>query len=121
MDNTHKSKDYMELMDEFFTQTDNINDNSTNNEIVELLEKNKSLIFEISSLTMETTLFKNAKVQYEEFKLEMFNKRDSTEQIIFAYGQLLDRIASSPTFLHMRGAIILIMPLLADSLRLNTK
>lgn len=119
--NNIKNKDYMELMDEFFTQTENLCDNPTNKQIVELLVKNKSLIYEISELTIETKLFKNAKEQYEEFKLEMFNKRDGDEQIIFAYGQLLDRIANSPTSLHMRGAIVLLMPLLADSLNLNSK
>ena len=64
-------------------------------------------------LQILTRLFENAKVQYEEFKTDMFKKREGEEQIIFAYTQLLGKIAAAPTSFHMRGAIILIMPLLS--------
>ena len=46
----------------------------------------------------------------------MLEKKEDEKQIIFAYGQLLEKIANAPTYLHMRSAIVLLMPLFADSL-----
>lgn len=114
--NIEMNKSYMELMDDFFNATEEITDELSNTQIVDILIKNRTIIDNIAILTKKTKLFENAKVQYEEFKTDMFKKREGEEQIIFAYTQLLGKIAAAPTSFHMRGAIILIMPLLSDSL-----
>ena len=116
MSNSETNKSYMELMDDFFNATEAINDEFSNTQIVDILIQNRTIIDNIAILTKKTKLFANAHVQYEKFKTEMFEKRVGEEQIIFAYTQLLGKIAAAPTSFHMRGAIILIMPLLSDSL-----
>jgi len=115
--NTSTQKNYMDLMDEFFFETSKLKSNATNQEVVELLQENKSLIDEIASLAKATELFWLSKHKYEEFKKEMFENREKgMERIVFAYGQLLGKIAHAPSSIHMKSAIILIMPLLADAL-----
>lgn len=114
--NIEMNKSYMELMDDFFNATEEITDELSNTQIVDILIKNRTIIDNIAILTKKTKLFANAHVQYEKFKTEMFEKRVGEEQIIFAYTQLLGKIAKAPTSFHMRGAIILLMPLLSDSL-----
>jgi len=107
----------MDLMDEFFFETSKLKSNATNQEVVELLQENKSLIDEIAALAKATELFWLSKHKYEAFKKDMFESREEgIERIIFAYGQLLGKIAHAPSSIHMKSAIILIMPLLADAL-----
>lgn len=117
--NKQEKPNYMDLMDVFFTNTEKITENSTNTQIVEVLQESKALIEEIATLTKGTPLFIKAQDQYEDFKTDMFQKREGEEQIIFAYTQLIGKIAVAPTFLHMRSSIVLLMPLLADSLKLG--
>lgn len=106
-------------MDAFFTNTEKITENSTNTQIVNVLQENKTLIEEIATLTKETPLFIKAQEQYEDFKNDIFQKREGEEQIIFAYTQLMGKMAVAPTSFHFRSAIVLLMPLLADSLKLG--
>lgn len=112
---THKN--YMDLMDDFFFETSKLKSNATNQEVVELLQENKSLINEIAALSKTTELFWLSKHKYEQFKKDMFNNWEmGMERIIFAYQQLLKRISQSPSNIHMRSAIVVAMPLLADAL-----
>lgn len=112
---THKN--YMDLIDEFFFETSKLKSNATNQEVVELLQENKSLIDEIAALAKATELFWLSKHKYEQFKKEMFINYDKgMERAIFAYQQLLKKISQSPSNIHMRSAIVVAMPLLADAL-----
>ncbi|MBW6487529.1 hypothetical protein [Sulfurimonas sp.] len=114
---TSTQKNYMDLMDEFFFETSKLKSNATNQEVVELLQENKLLINEIAALAKATELFWLSKHKYEEFKKEMFENREKgMERIVFAYQQLLKRITRSLSNIHMRGAIVIAMPLLADAL-----
>lgn len=107
----------MDLMDEFFFETSKLKSNATNQEVVELLQENKSLINEIASLAKATELFWLSKHKYEAFRKDMFENREiGIERITFAYDQLLGKIAHAPSSIHMKGSIVLLMPLLADAL-----
>ena len=110
-------KNYMDLMDEFFFETSKLEENAPNHQVVELLQENKSLIDEIAALAKATELFWLSKHKYEQFKKEMFENREKgMERIIFAYSQLLGKIAHAPSSIHMKSSIVLLMPLLADAL-----
>jgi uncharacterized membrane protein YgaE (UPF0421/DUF939 family) len=98
-----KNLSYMNLMDIFFAKCEEITKNSTNTQIIEILQKNKTLIKEIAALAKETTLFKKSQKEYELFKFNMFQKKELEEQIIFAYTQLMGKIANAPTYLHMNS------------------
>jgi len=114
---TSTQKNYMDLMDDFFFETSKLKNNATNQEVVELLQENKSLINEIAALAKATELFWLSKHKYEEFKKEMLNDwENGMERIVFAYQQLLKRITHSKSNIHMRSAIVVFIPLLADAL-----
>ena len=114
---TSTQKNYMDLMDNFFFETSKLKSNASNQQVVELLQENKNLIDEIAALAKATELFWLSKHKYEQFKKEMFENREKgMERIIFAYGQLLGKIAHAPSSIHMKSSIVLLMPLLADAL-----
>ena len=110
-----KKNEYMELMDEFFNVTEKIDDSWDEQQLVDFLIQQKTLVDNIAALTKNTVLFEKASDKYNEFKNEMFSKRTRNERVIFAYEQLLGKVAYAPTFLHMRSAIVLLMPLLSES------
>ncbi len=107
----------MELMDKFSSITEKLGENPIDEEILHILKENKVLIDEISNSVKTTKMFKSASDEYEAFKLEMFSKREVSEQILFAYYQLLSKMVYAPTSLYMIGSVILLMPLLSDALK----
>ena len=110
-----EKNEYMELMDEFFNVTEKIDDSWDEQQLVDFLIQQKTLVDNIAALTKNTVLFEKASDKYNEFKNEMFSKRTRNERVIFAYEQLLGKVAYAPTSLHMRSAIVLLMPLLSES------
>ncbi|MFW3425916.1 hypothetical protein ACN9KI_03455 [Aliarcobacter butzleri] len=109
----------IDLMDDFFIQTKKLKGDATNQEIIMLLQDNKPLIDFISSLAKTTELFQKNQKEYKQLKAAMYDKKNKEEKIISVYEQILEKIAYVPFSECRKIAIIMLMPLLSDSLDLK--
>ena len=108
--------DYMDLMSDFFTKNSRLASATEDKDIIEILLDNKSLIREISNNTKQTKIFKYAKDDWLK-KLETVSRlKNQEEQIISVYDELLNKMISAPTALHLEGTIVLLMPVLDEVL-----
>lgn len=115
---TAKNKDYMELMEDFLDLSIRCKESEDASEDILLthLQAQKEAISNIATLTRSTNLFQDSKERYEEFKKVAYENDKGKQRIIFVYTHLLIKIVNAPTRLHMRGVVILLMPLLDEVL-----
>ena len=84
----------------------------TNLETMELTERGREIIDEISDFAEQTEIFKAHKEKGEIFD-------GSTAQQVFGY--MLDRIVNAPTTIHRNSSVILVMPFVRQKLREEEK
>lgn len=92
-----------ELMVELFE-----NNITATQEKIEITDRGRQIINEISDYAEQTRLF-----QENKSRGEIFNNATAPQ----VYGYMLDRIANAPTRMHMYSSTLLIMPFLKQKLQ----
>lgn len=83
-----------------------------------LIEKSQD-IRGLADICRQTVIFERSQAKFAEFKQELEVSTPSELRLVKSWTWLLDRIANSPTTLHMRGAVRLCVPLVAFYLPLD--
>lgn len=79
----------------------------------EMLLEQAALIHTISDKCKSSGLFKDNQVRFNQFVQEIEADDKVEDRLFHAWCWMVDRIVKAPTSLHMEGAVILTMPLVA--------